>query len=84
MSTIHGVKGGEYDTVISFGLLQDMVPNFNDSSDESAKKLLYVIGSRARKNLHLISERGRRSKYKDYESTKVLSGTKFTYDADPF
>lgn len=84
VSTIHGVKGGEYDTVISFGLLQDMVPNFNDSSDESAKKLLYVIGSRARKNLHLISERGRRSKYKDYESTKVLSGTKFTYDADPF
>ncbi|HII2276841.1 TPA: UvrD-helicase domain-containing protein [Escherichia coli] len=84
VSTIHGVKGGEYDTVISFGLLQDMVPNFNDSSDESAKKLLYVIGSRARKNLHLISERGRRGTYKDYESTKVLSGTKFTYDLDPF
>jgi superfamily I DNA/RNA helicase len=49
VSTIHGVKGGEYDTVISFGLLQDMVPNFNDPSDDSAKKLLYVIGSRAEK-----------------------------------
>ena len=84
MSTIHGVKGGEYDTVISFGLLQDMVPNFNDSSDESAKKLLYVIGSRARKNLHLISERGRKGRYKEYESTKVLSGTRYTYDQDPF
>lgn len=84
VSTIHGVKGGEYDTVISFGLLQDMVPNFNDSSDESAKKLLYVIGSRARKNLHLISERGRKGRYKEYESTKVLSGTRYTYDQDPF
>ena len=56
VSTIHGVKGGEYDAVISFGLLEGLVPNFNDSSAESAKKLLYVIGSRARKNLHLISE----------------------------
>ncbi|MBJ8889346.1 ATP-dependent helicase [Citrobacter sp. FDAARGOS_156] len=84
VSTIHGVKGGEYDTVISFGLLQDMVPNFNDSSDESAKKLLYVIGSRARKNLHLISERGRKSRYKQYESTKILSGTRYTYGQDPF
>lgn len=84
MSTIHGVKGGEYDTVISFGLLQDMVPNFNDSSDESAKKTVICHWFEGQKNLHLISERGRRSKYKDYESTKVLSGTKFTYDADPF
>lgn len=84
VSTIHGVKGGEYDTVISFGLLQDMVPNFNDSSDESAKKLLYVIGSRARKNLHLISEKGRKSRYKQYESTKILSGTRYTYGQDPF
>jgi DNA helicase-2/ATP-dependent DNA helicase PcrA len=35
VSTIHGVKGGEYDVVISFGLLQDLVPNFNDPSVES-------------------------------------------------
>ena len=84
VSTIHGVKGGEYDTVISFGLLQDMVPNFNDSSDDSAKKLLYVIGSRARKNLHLISERGRKSRDQEYKPTKVLSGTNYTYDLDPF
>jgi superfamily I DNA/RNA helicase len=84
VSTIHGVKGGEYDTVISFGLLQDMVPNFNDSSDESAKKLLYVIGSRARKNLHLISERGRKNRNEEYKSTKVLAGIRYTYDQDPF
>ncbi|MBO1518813.1 UvrD-helicase domain-containing protein [Oceanisphaera pacifica] len=84
VSTIHGVKGGEYDVVISFGLLQDLVPNFNDPSIESAKKLLYVIGSRARKNLHLISEKGRMSGYGQYrrerQPTEVLHQLNFAYD----
>ncbi|HIF9364111.1 TPA: UvrD-helicase domain-containing protein [Photobacterium damselae] len=80
VSTIHGVKGGEYDAVISFGLLEGLVPNFNDSSEESAKKLLYVIGSRARKNLHLISERGRMQGYSPRESTEVLQRVQFPYD----
>lgn len=57
VSTIHGVKGGEYDVVISFGLLQGLVPNFNDSSVESSKKLLYVIGSRARKICTLFQKK---------------------------
>ncbi|HHR6081067.1 TPA: UvrD-helicase domain-containing protein [Providencia alcalifaciens] len=86
VSTIHGVKGGEYDVVISFGLLQDLVPNFNDPSIESAKKLLYVIGSRARKNLHLISETGRMTGYGQYrrerEPTEVLHQLNFTYDSN--
>ncbi|GAA0892661.1 ATP-dependent helicase [Fulvivirga kasyanovii] len=60
ISTIHGIKGAEYDTVISFALLEDYVPHFSDRNGRSnAKKMLYVIASRARKNLHLISERGR-------------------------
>ncbi|MGL4581015.1 MAG: 3'-5' exonuclease [Shewanella xiamenensis] len=82
VSTIHGVKGGEYDAVISFGLLEGLVPNFNDSSAESAKKLLYVIGSRARKNLHLISERGRMEGPNQIErtSTEVLQLVQFPYD----
>jgi ATP-dependent exoDNAse (exonuclease V) beta subunit len=81
VSTIHGVKGGEYDVVISFGLLQDLVPNFNDSSVESAKKLLYVIGSRARKNLHLISEKGRLDYFKNERNpTVILHQLNFTYD----
>lgn len=86
VSTIHGVKGGEYDVVISFGLLQDLVPNFNDPSIESAKKLLYVIGSRARKNLHLISETGRMTGYGQYrrarQPTEVLHQLNFTYDSN--
>ncbi|SBT17701.1 ATP-dependent DNA helicase PcrA [Marinomonas gallaica] len=60
VSTIHGVKGAEYDVVIAFALLEGAVPHFNDPNlRESANKLLYVICSRARKNLHLISETGR-------------------------
>ena len=60
VSTIHGVKGEEYDTMIGFALLDDYVPDFRDSNgDANAKKLLYVLASRARKNLHIISEYGR-------------------------
>lgn len=61
VSTIHGVKGEEYDTMIGFGLLDTFVPHFADILNGSAnsKKMLYVLGSRARKNLHLISETGR-------------------------
>ncbi len=84
VSTIHGVKGGEYDVVISFGLLQDLVPNFNDPSVDSAKKLLYVIGSRARMNLHLISEKGRMTgsgKYRrELQPTEVLHQLNYLYD----
>lgn len=84
VSTIHGVKGGEYDSVISFGLLEGLVPNFNDTSEDSAKKLLYVIGSRARKNLHLISEKGRMQGFSPNQtertSTEVLQRVQFAYD----
>ncbi|MBJ9441597.1 ATP-dependent helicase [Acinetobacter baumannii] len=60
VSTIHGVKGEEYDTVIGFALLDGFVPHFSDSnSDINAKMILYVLASRARKNLHLISEKMR-------------------------
>lgn len=60
ISTNNGVKGAEFDTVIAFGLLDGYVPHFSESNkEESAKRILYVIASRARKNLYLISEQGR-------------------------
>lgn len=60
VSTIHGVKGEEYDTIIGFALLDSYIPHFNDTNGEiNSKKLLYVLSSRARKNIHLISETGR-------------------------
>jgi superfamily I DNA/RNA helicase len=86
ISTIHGVKGAEFDAVIAYALLEDMVPHFNDpNGQESAMKLLYVIGSRARKNLHLVSERGRVRQYsgEEYQVTRKLASCSFGYDQIP-
>jgi DNA helicase-2/ATP-dependent DNA helicase PcrA len=85
VSTIHGVKGAEYDTMIAYGLLEGMVPHFSDTDQvAAATKLLYVICSRARKNLHLLSEQGRpRSRGEVYVPTEILVGCRFTYDAVP-
>lgn len=81
VSTIHGVKGAEFDVVIAYALLEDMVPHFSDSNGiESAQKMLYVVGSRARKNLHLFSESGRKKGYSYYEPTRVLAACNFDYD----
>ena len=83
VSTIHGVKGAEYDVVIAFGLLEGMVPHFTEAASlDAANKLLYVVGSRARKNLHLISESGRsQGRYGHYAATEVLFSCAFDYDA---
>ncbi|HCM62106.1 MAG TPA: ATP-dependent helicase [Morganella sp. (in: Bacteria)] len=86
ISTIHGIKGSEFDTVIAYALLEDMLPNRNDpNGQESAMKLLYVIGSRARKNLHLISECERIDKFTraEYKTTKKLNACIFEYDKVP-
>lgn len=82
ISTIHGVKGGEFDVVIAYGLLQGMVPHFSDPEQyESAAKLLYVTCSRARKHLHLISESERpRGRYNSYFPTEILAATQFNYN----
>jgi DNA helicase II / ATP-dependent DNA helicase PcrA len=84
VSTIHGIKGAEFDAVIAYALLEDYVPNFSDpNGQDSALKLLYVIGSRARKNLHLISERGRYSRGVEYQTTSRLAKCTFDYDQVP-
>lgn len=86
VSTIHGVKGAEFDTVIAYALLEGMVPHFADvAGDISANKLLYVIASRAKKHLHLIAERGRMrgGGHGEYKTTKVLAACDFAYDIVP-
>ena len=82
ISTIHGVKGAEFDCVIAFALLEGMVPHFADPDAlESDKKLLYVIASRPRKNLHLIAEVGRVNGIGEpYEATNILAEHIFGYD----
>jgi superfamily I DNA/RNA helicase len=83
VSTIHGVKGAEYDAVIAYALLDGMVPHFTAvNRDESALKLLYVICSRAKRNLHLISETERFKRFGgEYEPTPQLADCSFDYDS---
>lgn len=84
VSTIHGVKGREFDSVIAFGLLEGIVPHFAEPGQEKvsvAKRLLFVVGSRARKNLFLISEKGRgNERYPKYQSNvlKEILGSSYT------
>ncbi|CDZ54415.1 UvrD-helicase domain-containing protein [Neorhizobium galegae] len=82
VSSIHGVKGAEFDVVIAYGLLDGMVPHFTAvDQDGSARKLLYVICSRARKNLYLISEVGRaKGRTRTYSPSPLLASKQFAYD----
>ena len=87
INTCVGVKGEEFDTVIAFGLLHGFVPHWQEIFDKgfdeqtAAKKLLYVLASRARMNLHLIAETGRKTKKGFHQETSwALDGLSFTYD----
>lgn len=82
ISTIHGVKGEEFDSVIAFGLLEGIVPHYKAANHEKldiAKKLMFVIGSRARMNLYLISETGRGNEWHPKYQSNVLRSLA-TYD----
>ncbi|OWO82319.1 ATP-dependent DNA helicase [Photorhabdus luminescens] len=68
ITTCHSTKGDEYEVVICTGLLNGKIPNWNDIIECStehqnyvARRLLYVIASRAKKHLYMISERGHRT-----------------------
>lgn len=88
VSTCHGVKGEEYDTVIAIGLLQGYIPNWEviingaaGVAEDRASKLLYVICSRAKKALHLIAQSGRFTRsQRPYETTHQLAALDFDYD----
>jgi DNA helicase-2/ATP-dependent DNA helicase PcrA len=85
VSTIHGVKGAEFDTVIAFALMDGMVPHFTDPDQAGgAKRLLYVTASRARKNLHLIAERGRMrgGGWGEYMASVPLRDLSYAYDGE--
>ncbi|MFC0343002.1 ATP-dependent helicase [Epilithonimonas hispanica] len=85
INTCVGVKGEEFETVIAYGLLYGYLPHWNEifsgNATEASKKLMYVICSRAKKNLHLISETGRKTKRGDVLSmTPELARKVFNYD----
>ena len=82
ISTLHGVKGEEYTSVIAAGLLNGYLPHWDYILDPIKKlcrknetyKLLYVLCSRAKKNLYLFSESGRTTRNgSQYTSTDELS-----------
>ena len=67
-STIHKIKGEEYHTVIGIGLLKGYIPNWHnvyhdgDKGKREAEKTLYVLMSRAKRNLYLFSETSRKTR----------------------
>lgn len=82
ISTIHGVKGEEYTTVIAVSLLNGYLPHWDYIYQPDKKplrktatlKLLYVLCSRAKQNLYLFSETGRKTnKGSEYTPTAELS-----------
>lgn len=81
VNTCHGIKGEEFDTVIAFGLLHGKLPNWNERTENAAEKLLYVICSRAKRELHLISETGRvTGSRRPYNPTTQLNSVDYEYD----
>lgn len=82
ISTIHGVKGEEYTTVIAVCLLNGYLPHWDYIMKPEKKhlrktetsKLLYVLCSRAKQNLYLFSETGRKTnRGSEYTPTDELS-----------
>ncbi|MBC1606871.1 ATP-dependent helicase [Listeria welshimeri] len=87
LTTAHKVKGEEYNTMIAINILNGKIPHWNeifntpDKGVGSATKLLYVICSRAKENLYLISERGYETKNgHEYEPTFLIKYYQFPYD----
>lgn len=85
VNTCMGVKGEEFETVIAYGLLHGYLPHWaaiiNGDEREASQRLLYVLCSRAKLNLHLIAERGRKTNSgKELELNKELAGLVFEYD----
>lgn len=79
ISTIHKTKGEEYEVIIAFGFLQDIVPHFKAKNPiQEANKLLYVTLSRAKKRIYLFSEKGRQTySYPEKKPTNILNNIIF-------
>ena len=88
INTFYGIKGEEYNTVIAFGLLKGYIPHWDIVYNKSVyyvenetKKLLYVVCSRAKKNIYLFSEQGRVTQSgKSLTPTNELLSIDYSYD----
>lgn len=65
LSTLHSVKGREFDAVIMFGVNNGDFPNWHDNKSavaiREARRLFYVGVTRPRKELCLVYEKGNHS-----------------------
>lgn len=90
VNSCHGCKGEEYEVVICFGVLRGLIPHWDRIMDDDvddaqdAKRLLYVVASRAKTSLHFFSERGRATRRGNaLETTHQMSEVAFQYDDLP-
>ena len=89
ITTIHGTKGEEYDTVIAFELLNGVLPhwdyiikdNLKTQRRDNTNRLLYVLCSRAKRNLYLFSENGRTTR-RGYPLTPTDELRQYYYQYD--
>lgn len=88
ITSCHKIKGEEYHTVIAFGILQGKIPHWDviinnpSLSDDEARKMIYVIASRAKKELYLIAEQGRTTQSgSPLRPTNVLQSYSYGYDS---
>lgn len=90
INTFHGVKGEEYTTVIAFGILNGYIPHWDiiinktpQYREVETKKLLYVVCSRAKKNLYLFSEQGRTTQKGNLlTATDEIVEVSYNYDGE--
>ena len=77
VTSCHSIKGEEYETVICYGLLKGYIPHWSSiydrtiDADIEAQRLVYVIITRAKKNLHMISEFGRTTRTRTPLDTNI-------------
>ncbi len=77
LSTIHGAKGLEFDTVFLVDIVDDEIPGSNNASDvelEEERRIFYVGMTRAKKNLNICAFKERNNT--DYEISKFIEEIK--------
>jgi superfamily I DNA/RNA helicase len=88
ISTCHGIKGEEFETVIAFALLKGYIPNWRviidgtqAQANDRESKLLYVVSSRAKRQLYLISESACMTQSnRPYQTSLLLEDIENDYD----
>lgn len=77
LSTIHGAKGLEFDTVFLIDIVDDEIPGSNNASDvelEEERRIFYVGMTRAKKNLNICAFKERNNT--DHEISQFIEEIK--------